>query len=56
MKKKHPWRQYGKRIFENVNHKQKNKMLPDDVAYVIDVHGYRHPLSEDGAYGLWKTA
>ena len=57
MKKKHPWRQYD-RVKEQmrVRHQLKGKQLPDDVAHIIDVHGFRHPLDMEGNTGLWRTA
>ena len=55
-KKPHPWRNYKGAQREKVRRQLRGKMLPDDVANIIDVHGYRHPLDMEGYTGLWRTA
>lgn len=56
MKKKHPWRDYEGVQREKINRKLKGKMLPDDIAYIIDCYGFWHPLDMEGNTGLWRTA
>lgn len=54
--KKHPWRNYENQIFANKPRPVvRGKMLPEDVAHIIDIYGYRHSIEQDGAYGLFKT-